>query len=227
MPAAKVEREFAITKALHTAGLPVPEPFEIIEVEQRFGIVFERIYGTSLLRQVEQRPWRLFAAARQLAELHAAIHSHSAPDDLPTQRGQIEGWIRCSVDHSPSEKEIAGDLAARLPDGHSACHGDFHPANILLTSRGPVIIDWSTGTRGYPLADVARTSVLFESASLPLETPMRIRILMKLARGLLHYTYLKNYLKLRPGTLEEIEQWRVPQRMAASAFREERKALGG
>ena len=225
-PAGKIAREFAITRAVHAAGVPVPEPFEIIEVDQRHGIVFEHVVGVSLLRQVEQKPWRLLAAARQLAELHAVVHSHSAPDDLPTQYEQIERWIEGSVDHSPEEKEVARRHLSRLPASNRICHGDFHPANILLTERGPVIIDWSAGTRGHPLADVARTSVLFESASLPRETPVHIRLLMTVARRLLHTTYLKRYFELRPGTMEELEQWRVPQRMAASAWREERKALG-
>jgi len=71
---------------------------------------------------------------------------------------------------------------------------------------------------GHALADVARTSVLFESAPLPPETSLRIRVLMKLSRPLLHAAYLRRYLQLRPATMEELETWRVPQRMAKSAW---------
>jgi len=41
------------------------------------------------------------------------------------------------------------------------CHGDFHPGNVMLSDRGPMIIDWVDACRGNPLADVARTSILF------------------------------------------------------------------
>lgn len=44
---------------------------------------------------------------------------------------------------------------------------DFHPDNVLLAARGPVIIDWPDATRGQPLADVARTSLLLRLGGLP------------------------------------------------------------
>src|SRR5205085_2531877 len=78
-PATVTQREFAITRAVHAAGLPVPAALEMIEVAGRHGIIFERVRGHSLLREVERKPWTLFAAARQLAELHARLHALPAP----------------------------------------------------------------------------------------------------------------------------------------------------
>jgi aminoglycoside phosphotransferase (APT) family kinase protein len=109
-----------------------------------------------------------------------------------------------------------------LPDGDAICHGDFHPANILLTRTGPVIIDWSTGSRGYPLGDVALTSVLFESANLPDDAPLHIRILFKFSRALLHMRYLNRYLELQPGTRREIDAWRPVMIAHGAAWHAER-----
>jgi aminoglycoside phosphotransferase (APT) family kinase protein len=39
-------------------------------------------------------------------------------------------------------------------------HLDLHPANILLTSRGPILIDWANATDGPPDLDVALTAVI-------------------------------------------------------------------
>ena len=47
-----------------------------------------------------------------------------------------------------------------FPTGDRICHGDFHPGNILMTVRGEVVIDWIDVTRGNPLADLARTTIL-------------------------------------------------------------------
>jgi len=52
----------------------------------------------------------------------------------------------------------------------------------------------------------------------PPGTSLRIRILVKCARRLVHALYLKHYLALRPATLNELETWRVLQRMVASAW---------
>jgi len=222
--AASVQREFTVSRAIHAAGVPIPAVFEILQIGQRHGIVFEWVRGHSLLKQVELKPWTLFAAARQLAELHARVHAYPALAGLPAQREQIERWINGADDFSDAGKELARRHIAKLPPGNCLCHGDFHPANILLTPRGPMIIDWSDATCGHALADVARTSVLFESADLPRETSLQVRLLMKVVRRLLHSAYLRRYLELRPGTLDEIERWRVPQRLAGAAWRAERRA---
>ncbi|MFC2013409.1 phosphotransferase family protein [Chloroflexota bacterium] len=52
-------------------------------------------------------------------------------------------------------KEVVLEALEQLPDGSAVCHGDFHPRNIIISSRGPVIIDWANATQGNPLADVA------------------------------------------------------------------------
>jgi streptomycin 6-kinase len=39
-------------------------------------------------------------------------------------------------------------------------HLDFHPDNVLLSSRGPVVIDWANARAGRPALDVAMTWVI-------------------------------------------------------------------
>ena len=225
-PVSLAQREFLVARAVHQGGIPAPAAFEITQVANRLGIVFEHVRGPSILRLVELKPYKLFWGARLLAHLHAQVHACCPPQEIPDQHGQIQRWIEEGDAYlTPGQKETARKLLAELPPGDCLCHGDFHPANILMTTAGPIIIDWSTGTRGYPLADVARTSVLFESASLPDDSPWHTHLLMKLSRHLLHATYLKRYLKLRPGTLEEIERWRVLQRLATPAIRAKIEAL--
>jgi Ser/Thr protein kinase RdoA (MazF antagonist) len=101
--------------------------------------------------------------ARQLAELHFKMHNIVAPPGLRLQREQIESGIRMDANLPDATKDRVRRYLAELPDGEVLCHGDFHPDNVLLTARGPVIIDWMTGTRGYPLADVACTRLLILS----------------------------------------------------------------
>ena len=217
--AEKVEKEFRITRAVHAAGLPAPAVYEMIEVEGRQAIVFECIDGPSMFGQVIARPWKLFAAARQLAELHAQLHAVKAPADLPTMREQIAGWIDAAAELTDAEKEQLRRCLASLPDGDALCHGDFHPANILQSSRGPVIIDWSAATRGHPLGDVARTSHLFEVAELPDDSPRFILWLFRITRAALHQTYLKRYFQLRPARRSDLEAWRPLQKAGLAAWK--------
>jgi uncharacterized protein (TIGR02172 family) len=215
----KVEWEFTVTQALHAAGLPVPQAFEMIEADERAGIVFERIHGISMLRHTTKRPWRLIKAARQLAELHAQLHVHRAPENIPTQRSQILNWIAQARDLSAADRAAAVKALEKIQDGDCVCHGDFHPENVLMTAKGPVIIDWTTGTRGEPIGDVARTVSLLRHAEIPPDWPLHIRAMVMTSRHFLVRFYVRRYFQVRPGRAEDFAGWAPIQKAAISAWR--------
>jgi len=56
-----------------------------------------------------------------------------------------------------------GRLHRMLLDAGVA-HGDFHPLNVILSEAGPVVIDWSGGSKGDSLADVAFSQVILATS---------------------------------------------------------------
>jgi hypothetical protein len=56
-------------------------------------------------------------------------------------------------------------------------------------------------------------------ASLPPWTPRPMHLLLKFSRALLHHSYLKRYLQIRPGSLEAIHAWEIPLEAAAKVWR--------
>lgn len=219
VPLAKVQHEFAATRAVHEAGYPSPAVHEIIQVGSRHGLVMDRVDGASLVEAVERKPWTLFGAARQLADLHARLHAHAAPPTLRTQREQIASWIAEAHDLPKRDRDQALASLPKLPSGEVLCHGDFHPANVLLAAHGPVIIDWSRATRGHPLGDVARTAHLIRFAEVPPDAAPLIEFILRFGRSLLLRTYLKRYFELRPGSAADLALWDPAQEAAASAWR--------
>lgn len=214
MPGHLVEQEFRVTLAAQAAGLPVPAVDRLVEVDGRCGIVFERLEGPSMLKDLTAHPWKWFALASQLGQLHAQIHRSSMPPELPSQYQQIENGIEAASDIPESIKEASGACLAALPAGEALCHGDFHPDNILLTARGPVIIDWMTGTRGHPLADVCRTLLLFQTSDLPPGVPLPMRLMVNASRALIQAVYLNRYLQIHPASRQQINAWQLPLMVA-------------
>ena len=210
----RANREFAATRAVHAAGLPVPAAYELVEVEGRPGIVFERIDGPSLLGHTQKRPWRLFAAVRLAAELQADLNRCPAPAGLPSLRERIAARIG-AADVPEPDKRRAADRLARLPDGSALCHGDFHPGNVLLGPRGPVVIDWSAASRGHPLGDLACTSRLLRTARLPGWAPWHAHLLLRCLRPVMHRSYLKWYFRRAGRSRCGLGDWQGPLAVAA------------
>ena len=207
VPPVWVETEAKVSRLVYEAGLPAPAIEGVVEVDGRRGIIFERVEGPSMLAEWKSKPWILVRSARQLAELHAAIHALPGAE-LPANRQRLERSIRAAQALPDRLKEAALSVLARLPDGDALLHGDFHPDNVIMTSRGPIIIDWMTATQGDPLADVARTSMLLGLGALLPGTPGR-RVI-EAGRQLYHAVYLRRYLQLRHASREEVAAWRLP-----------------
>jgi streptomycin 6-kinase len=62
--------------------------------------------------------------------------------------------------HARLLAELHHQLHAIPFEGQRLLHLDFHPDNILLSGRGPVVIDWTNARAGDPALDVAMTWVI-------------------------------------------------------------------
>ena len=159
-PRQDAEAEAGRTRSARRAGLSVPATEEVIEVQGRLGIVFERVDGPSMLQELLRFPWPVARSARLLADLQVGLHRQRAPE-LPPRKAVMARRIREVALPAEAKGEVLQILEG-LPDGDRLLHGDFHPGNVLLSPRGPVIIDWMDAMRGDPLADLARTLLLID-----------------------------------------------------------------
>ena len=223
-PRGYAEREAQVTQAVHEAGLPAPAVEGVVEVDGRLGIVFERVDGPSMLKVLTTKPWQVVRLARILAELQAAMHSCEVPE-LPSLRGAVQGAIRDSVLLAEATREALLKVLEQLPDGNAVCHGDFHPDQVIMSPRGPIIIDWSNALQGNPLADVARTSFILQMGDVP--SFVAGQWLIKAVRAWFYSVYLKRYLRLRPASREEITPWELLSAVArlSDGIAEEKELL--
>ena len=200
-----VEYEARIAGAVHEAGIPSPARGEIVDVDGRRGLVYERLEGISMLEEMNTRPWTFLKHARSLADLQVQIHRQSIAG-LPSYKDSLQSNIQRTEALGGELREKALALLEALPDGQSLCHGDFHPGNILLTRHGPVVIDWMTACSGSQWTDVARSSLLLSigarSAGKMVSPFLRIFI------QLYHRAYLHRYHIQNPGGKHEPERWR-------------------
>jgi uncharacterized protein (TIGR02172 family) len=207
-PDGMVQQELRIARTVQVAGLPVPKVQDnIVQVDGRYGLIYERVSGPSMLVCLRQQPWKVVTFGRLLADIQATIHACAAPD-LPVWKERLERDIRAAPLLTESARQAVLQALAALPGGSALCHGDFHPDNVIMTRHGPVVIDWMTAVCGNPAADVARTSALLRLGEIPPGTPLRS--LINLLRGMFHRVYLDHYLHRSHLTHAAVNVWELP-----------------
>lgn len=103
---------------------------EVLEVTAD-ALVLEKIEGRTMLEEAGARPAALREHAAAIARLHRELHEIEAPESLPA-----------------------------VGDGDRLLHLDLHPANVILSPNGPIVIDWTTARRGEGTFDVTLTWVI-------------------------------------------------------------------
>ncbi len=218
------ENEARVVQAVVAAGIPTPAVLEILEVNGRRGIIYERVTGISMLQDMNARPWTTFRHARALAELQVKINQLAIPGLVSSKDGLAEA-VRRAPYLSDNLRASILDLLPALPEGDRLCHGDFHPGNVMLTSKGPVVIDWMTACTGTPWVDFTRTSLLLTIG--PKGAGKQLKPIVRLVIQLFYRSYAQRYLALLPDQQNERKKW-VPIIAAArldERIEPEREAL--
>jgi tRNA A-37 threonylcarbamoyl transferase component Bud32 len=200
--------EVAATRVAHEARLPIPEVIDgLIEVDEREGIVFERVDGPTMTEYIEDHPDKVEICAQQAAELHARIHSTQVTELAPLI--DILSWsIQQAVPLEDRTRKAVLDVLNGLPAGGILCHNDFYPNNIMVSLQGLMVIDWALGTLGNPLADLARTwllSKMWLGGLEEIKAPEHLQLMWQRYWEM----YFRRYGELRPYHPEELMQWRI------------------
>jgi len=208
--AAAIDREAVALRVAHAAGIPVPEPHDVLDVDGRRALVMGRVAGIDMLTGFARKPWTLLGAGSKLGRLHAQVHEAIAPASLPAGKAVIEQRVADSP-HVPADvRERVLSLLGELPDGDRLCHFDFHPANVIADGERLTVIDWPGACRGDPLVDVAATTVIvLRGGKTTPGTPWITRLFAPIARKLLLRGYQRGYRSRRKIDSGLFERWLV------------------
>lgn len=160
IPDSWADREAETTDLVHAAGLPAPAVLDLVMVEGRPGIVFERVTEASMWDQMVKNPEEIPTLSLVLAEMQAEVNETSAPTGLPRLSERLRENIQKAEGLTARERRAALFELDQLPDGDALCHFDVHPNNVLMGADKPVIIDWFDAAAGDPAADIVRSSLL-------------------------------------------------------------------
>ncbi|MDD5934755.1 MAG: phosphotransferase [Clostridiales bacterium] len=147
------------TTRVEETGLPIPSISEVSKIDGQWAITMNFIEGKTLEKLMEENPDKISTYIEQMVDLQLQVHSKRAPllnklkDKLVRQIDSVE-----ELDHIKKY-----DLLTKLdgmPKHVKVCHGDFCPANIIVSGDQMYILDWVHATQGNASADAARTYLL-------------------------------------------------------------------
>jgi aminoglycoside phosphotransferase (APT) family kinase protein len=143
-------------------------------------MILERIEGRSMVEAMSARPWTIRRQGKVLADLHRRLHVIPAPE-----------WVG----------------PAPCGEGDRLLHLDLHPLNVMVTKRGPVVIDWPNARRGDPNVDVALTWALMAAGEV--EANRVIGAVLGSARRALVAAFLRDFdeAPLR-ALLPDVVEWK-------------------
>ncbi len=139
-------------------------------------MTMDRIEGIDFLSHLSRRPWQARRVGVILAALHRSLTAIPIGDTaLPSEGERRESFV----------------------------HGDLHPGNVMLTTDGPVVIDWEGASIGARDADVATTWLLLETADAD-DVPFLVRPLVGFIRRTVLRTFLSRVDLPQPATVAAV-----------------------
>ena len=155
-PIEDIEREKDYAKKAFVMGVPTAIPFDIVKVDDRYGLVFELVNADLVSNYLNEHPDELVAVAKKYAQMMKQLHStHVEKGALGSTkelyRTRIEGLRAYMTD---DEVDTLLRINDAIPEGDTVVHGDFHPKNVMIQDGELVLIDMADLTTGHPLYDL-------------------------------------------------------------------------
>lgn len=152
-PKEYVALEYRNAKELYRLGIRVPQPFEVVEVSGRNGIIYEKIEGVSLSQYLLERRECLAECLDEFAGLHKKFLKQRSTNLL-----SYKEFLLRMLEGKGAKDAGLFEKIQMLPEGEAVLHGDFHANNVLITKEGNFFaIDFMNVCYGPALFDVART----------------------------------------------------------------------
>ncbi len=154
----EAQKELEVAQKVYAAGIPTPEPGDLVTDGERMGIRFRRIEGKkSYSRACGDNPERTEEYAREFAQLCKRLHATKVDT---TQFENVKDRLFHMLDNNPfftpEEKKKLRNFIAEAPEKDAAIHGDLQFSNAIFVegTNNPLFIDLGDFCYGDPMFDL-------------------------------------------------------------------------
>lgn len=158
-PPEKIAQEKRTAREAFILGIPSALSFDMVRVGDSLGIVYELVDALTLGETIAKSPERADEYATRMANMLKQLHATEFEEGtLPDARLGLHAWVDVSEKsgyYPPEVIEKVRALVDSIPPRNTFVHGDFHPANIMVTDDDELLlIDMGDASVGDPIVDL-------------------------------------------------------------------------
>ena len=154
----QIERELKLAKEAFVRGIPTAISFDIVKVDDKYGVRFEMLDCMPLRDAFINNPEQYESLVDRYAALLKKINTTECDDvAIPMIKYKmIEKLESFKDEFEPKVYEKCHKLLSDVPDRNTFIHGDCHFKNIMVQGDELLLIDMDTLSRGHPIFELAR-----------------------------------------------------------------------
>ena len=167
----EIERERSFAKTAFVNGVPSVIAYDMVRVNDCFGIVFEMLHSDTLGHAMRDNPDKFVDYVDQYVALAKTLHSTHVPKNSFTTIQTVMHGKADNLGRWCSNEEIAllHGIIDSIPEADTITHNDLHPGNIMIQDGELVLIDMPEVTMGPALCDL--TAIFRDMISAPKTSP--------------------------------------------------------
>ena len=147
-------------------GVPTAIPYDIVKVDDCYGIVYEMIKSKDLATVMSEDKSKIeeymTMFAKTVRQMHSIHVEAGKLDDLKTTSIQALGYFKSVMTNEEIQK--VQKVYENIPDSDIFIHGDCHMGNAMLQDGELMFIDLSSGGMGHPIFDMVSMYSIYERA---------------------------------------------------------------
>ena len=148
--------EMLLARKVFDAGIPTPEPGDLVTDGERTGVRFRRIVGkTSYARAIGDHPENIARYACEFAELCRQLHATRVDTrQFESVKERYYALLEANPFFTVQEKDRLARWIADVPDADTAIHGDLQFGNAIFVGDKRWFIDLGDFCHGDPRFDL-------------------------------------------------------------------------
>ena len=153
----EVRSEITMSKEAFVMGMPTAISFDIVRVDDQYGLVYELLHADTLSACVRRQPEHVDEFAKQYAGLFRQLHNIEVPIDssVPDAMQRVKQQVQHIRRYFPQENiDLLMHIVNSIPAGRRLLHMDLQTKNAMVQNGELMLIDMGEVGFGHPLLDL-------------------------------------------------------------------------